>query len=475
MEKRSFAKNYFFELLSQLAVLALPLVTTPYLSRVLGAKAIGRYSFAGSIVSYFALLAALGTTLYGQRLIARVHNSPKVRTHFFVEVALLRAITVAIVFGAYFLLVLPHAANPLLYAAAGIEIIAVALDISWFYRGMENFGPVTLTTAVGRLAAAVCVFTLVKTREDLVLYVVIYGASILLGDLLLWLDLRKYLVRVRRWRPKLGGHFLLSLGLFVSGLSIHVYTVLDKTMIGLITRRAAQNGYYEQGQKLIRVLVTLVTVMGAVAASRAAVLWKEKKTDELRDLLMGSFRLCFALGLPLAAGIALVASRFTPIFYGAGYRPVAAILCVLAPIIPLVGASNVIGIQFFAATGREKRLTISVAIGALCNILLNLWLIFRYAALGAAIASVAAELIVTLTQCVMARRELPLFRVFLLFCRYLGFTAIMAAVGLVLSLTLGKGPAALAVIVVACAALYAALLLAFRDPVRSIFTAKGAR
>ena len=246
-------------------------------------------------------------------------------------------------------------------------------------------------------------------------------------------------------------------------------------MIGLITRRAAQNGYYEQGQKLIRVLVTLVTVMGAVAASRAAVLWKEKKIEELRDLLMGSFRLCFALGLPLATGIALVASRFTPIFYGAGYRPVAAILCVLAPIIPLVGASNVIGIQFFAATGREKRLTISVAVGALCNILLNLWLIARFAALGAAIASVAAELVVTLTQCVMARRELPLMRVFWLFCRYLGFTAVMFAVGLVLSLTLPNGPAALAVIVIVCAAVYAALLLVFRDPVRGIFTAKGAR
>ena len=472
MEKRSLAKNYFLELLSQLAILALPLVTTPYLSRVLGVRAIGRYSFAGSIVSYFALLAALGTTLYGQRLIARVHNSPKVRTHFFVEVALLRAITVVIAFGAYCLLVLPHTADPLLYAAAGIEILAVAPDISWFYRGMENFGPVTLATAVGRFAAAACVFLFVKSREDLILYVVIYGASILLGDLLLWLDLRKYLVRVRRWRPKLGGHLLLSLGLFVSVLSIQVYTVLDKTMIGLITRRAAQNGYYEQGQKLIRVLVALVTVMGAVAASRAAVLWKEKKTEELRELLMGSFRLCFALGLPLAAGVILIAPRFTPIFFGPGYRPVADILRVLAPIVPLIGASNVIGIQLFAATGREKQLTISVAVGALCNILLNLWLIARLAALGAAIASVAAELVVTLTQCVMARKELPLWHVFLLFCRYLGFTAVMFAAGLVLSLALGDGPAALAVIVLTCAAVYVALLLAFRDPVRGLFAAK---
>ena len=137
-QKPSLGRNYFFSILYQLVALSMPLVTTPYLSRVLGAHELGRFSFAGSIVSYFLLLATFGTALYGQRLIARVRHLPKVRTHFFVELWLLRLITAAVAAVAYALFVLPRCSDPLLYAVLGVEILGVWLDGSWFMQGMER-------------------------------------------------------------------------------------------------------------------------------------------------------------------------------------------------------------------------------------------------------------------------------------------------------------------------------------------------
>ncbi len=473
-ESKSLLHNYLFSVLYQAVALLAPLVTTPYLSRVLGVQGIGRYSFIGSVVSCFCLLATMGTTLYGQRLIARVRHLPKVRTHFFFELFLLRFLSVVLVTGLYFLLLVPHVSDRLLYAAAAMEILAVAADISWFFYGMERFGTVTLCTALGRVSAVVCVFLFVKTREDLLRYVVVYTASILLANLLLWLFLRRELLRVRRWRPKLASHALLSLGFFLSSLAIQLYTVVDKTMLGLITRSAEQNGYYEQAQKFIHVLVALVCAGGAVFASRLSGLWKEKRKEELQSVLLISFRLVFALSLPLCAGMLLIAPRFVPLFYGEGFLPVCGLLAVLSPLPLLIGVSNVLGVQLFAATEREKLLTLSVGAGALINVLLNLLLIPRHGALGACVASVLAELAVSAVQCIMARRELPWRRLLLLLLRYAALSALMAAVGFAVSCVLGEGIGALVLIVVACAAVYVGALLLLRDPVLSSMQKKRA-
>lgn len=469
-QKPSIGRNYLFSILYQLVALSMPLVTTPYLSRVLGAYELGRFSFAGSIVSYFLLLATFGTSLYGQRLIARVRHLPKVRTHFFLELFLLRVITTVVAAVAYAFIVLPRCGDPFLYAVLGVEILGVALDASWFLQGMERFAPITLCAALSRVAAAICVFLFVREREDLVVYCILFVAAKLLSSILLMLWVRRGLVRVKRWHVRLGAHAWLSTSLFVGSIAIGLYTVMDKTMIGLITRSAVQNGYYEQAQRIVHVIIALVTAMGVVIASRVAFLWKTKKKEELCALLLRSFRLMLALSLPAAAGLVLISPRLVPIFLGKGFAPTVPVLAVLALLIPIIGVSNVIGIQLFAATGREKLLTLSVCVGALVNLGLNFLLIPRHAALGAAIASVLAELAVSVVQLFLVRRELPVGKVLQMGMRYLVFADVMAAIGLVLHLCLGDGIPALLLIIGASSALYLLLLVLFRDPVLALFT-----
>lgn len=471
MGKKSFTKNYFFNLIYQIMAIALPLITTPYLSRVLGADSIGKYSFAQSIVSYFALFAALGTTMYGQRLIARASREPKERSKLFWEILLFRTAGALAACLIYCLTIMPGASDPLLYAVAAIEIVAVAVDVTWFYQGMEDFRPVAAYTALGKLLAILGIFLFVKSREDLVVYVILYCGSILLGNALTWLDLRHYLVGLDKEQRKLSviRHFLPALSLFISQVAIQVYVVLDKTMIGLITKSDFENGYYEQGQKLSRVLVALVTSMGVVMASRVAVLWKENKKQRVYSLIESSFRLVFALSIPIAFGVTLVASRFVPIFYGDGFEPVVPLLMVLSFMIPVIGCSNVIGIQLLVPSGREKLLTVSVSVGALVNVILNLGLIYWYASTGAAIASLLAEIVVTSVQFFFVRKEIRVIRIIKIALRYVLFGGLMAAVGFVVSMFAPDGIVGLVLIVMPCVVVYGGLLVMTKDPVFTMF------
>ncbi len=469
-KKRSFAGNYIFNLLYQVIALALPLVTTPYLSRVLGADGIGKYSFAQSIVSYFALAAALGTTLYGQRQIARVSASPEERSRLFWEIFIFRVIGALLAAGIYCCTILPiYSSSALLYAVAAIEIITVAFDITWFYQGMENFQPIAVATAVGRVLAMVAIFVFVKDKNDLIIYVICYCASLLAGNIFSWKNIKGYLVRVNPKSFRIEKHLLPALSLFVSQFAIQMYTVLDKTMIGLITGSDFENGYYEQSQKLIKVLIALVTSLGVVVASRVAVLWKEEKKKNVYDMIYGSFRFVFAIGLPMAVGCMLILSRFVPIFYGAGFEPVIPIISILVFMFPVLGCSNVIGIQLLVPTGREKLLTVSVVVGACVNVVLNLFLIYFFAAKGAALASVVAELAVTSVQFWFVRKEIKLSQVLKIFARYVLFTLIMGAVGLAIAHFAMGGILGIIIIALPCVAVYGTLLLLTKDPVFAFF------
>ncbi len=468
-KRGSFAKNYIFNLLYQVLAIALPLVTTPYLSRVLGADGIGQYSFAQSVVSYFALAAALGSTLYGQRLIARVSTEPEERSRRFWEIFLFRVLGALAAALIYCLCVLPNCSDVLLYAVASIEILTVAVDITWFYQGMEDFQPIAVCTAVGRVIAIAAVFTLVRTREDLIVYVVCYCVSILLGNLFSWYGVRKYLVAVSPRSLSLRGHLIPSVSLFASQFAIQIYTVLDKTMIGLITQSDFENGYYEQSQKLIKVLIALVTSLGVVMASRVAVLWKENKKKEVYDLMYGSFRFTFALGLPMAVGCMLILSRFVPVFYGEGFEPVISIIRVLCLMFPIIGCSNVIGIQLLVPTGREKYLTRSVLVGAGVNVAFNSLMIPLWGAMGAAAASVIAEGAVTAVQFYIVRKEIRFGQVAISFLRYSVLTAVMAVVGLAAAHFAPDGILGIAVIVLPCVAVYGLLLVILKDPVFAFF------
>lgn len=178
MAEKSIKKNYIFNLCYQLLVLFMPLIITPYISRVLGVEGIGKYSYANSIVSYFLLMAVMGTTSYGQRAIGYTQNDKESRSRCFWEVFYLRIITSSIMLLAYGFIVFCILDNGsrVIYVILALNILNVMIDITWFFQGMEEFAKTVTTSIVFRILYLITIFLFVKKSSDLWIYVLIMSA-----------------------------------------------------------------------------------------------------------------------------------------------------------------------------------------------------------------------------------------------------------------------------------------------------------
>lgn len=455
--------NYIYNLGNQMLISLMPLITAPYVSRVLGVEKIGHYSFAQSIASYFAMVAVLGTSLYGQRKIAQYRDNSAKRSRIFWEIVLLRLLLTVTVFAIYYAAIVFKSEEWALYLAVSLEILGVCFDVSWFFQGIEEFQSITACNAISKLICAIGIFTLVKSQKDIVIYAALYGCSLGLGYAFLWKYVPQKVEKVKITKLHPLSYIQPAVILFISQVAIQIYTVLDKTMIGLLTNSDEQNGYYEQSQKLIRVLVALVTSVGTVMASRVANLWINQKEKEIQGLMEKSFRLVYAVSFPIMFGVILVATRFVPFFYGEGYSGVITLLYILAVLLPVIASSNVIGIQYLVPTGQERYLTLSVTIGAAVNFLCNLFLIPNFLANGAAIGSVIAEFCVTIVQLFIVRKQLLTLRFLKMAVHYFALGIPMFIIGNLTSRLLPMNMVGMVILIVEGIGVYFITLLIARD------------
>ena len=182
--------------------------------------------------------------------------------------------------------------------------------------------------------------------------------------------------------------------MFVPQIAVQIYTVLDKTMIGKITGDMTEVGYYEQAQKIIKAALIIVTALQTVMNSRVANAYAKNDKKEIKDCLEKSFNFTFLLSIPMAFGIMAIATKFVPWYYGEGFDGVIPLLISTAPILIVIGLSGITGTQNLVQIGKQKVYTISVAVGAGVNVILNLILINYFNAVGAVIASIFAEITV---------------------------------------------------------------------------------
>lgn len=406
---KSVTKNFIYNMFYQVLTLITPLLTTPYVSRVLGATELGKYGYTQSITTYFILIGTIGIAMYGERETAYIPEGEQgnvKRTILFWEINELRLITVSVTLAAFYFSFVNHSPFGYLYAIQMIDIIANAFDISWFFQGMEEFKKTVFRNMLVKLVSVGAIFVFVKDVSDLPVYVLCYSLALLLGNLSLWLYLPKYLVRIR-WRElKVFRHLKGALVLFIPQVATQVYTVLDKTMLGVLATDISQVGYYEQSQKIVKLLLTMITSLGVVMLPRMASIYAKKNHALIQSYLDKSFRYTYLLGVPLMLGLISVVERFVPIFYGPGYEPVKGILVLISPVIIFIGLSNVLGTQYQIPTNKQKDYTWSVVTGAIVNFLLNLILIPKLNAYGAVIATVIAEFAVLFVHYYCVRKDI---------------------------------------------------------------------
>ena len=401
------------------------MITTPYLSRVLGAENIGIYSFTISITTYFILFGSLGVAIYGQREIAYVQNDIRKRSKIFFEITFMRCITLGVSLFIFYITFCLKGQYSIYYKILILEIIANAIDISWYFQGLEEFKKTVIRNIIVKLISVICIFLFVKESVDLNNYFIIYVLSTLLGNLSLWMYLPKFVQKVKIKELNLFRHVKPTIMLFIPQVATQIYTVLDKTMIGVIVSNKAEVGYYEQAQKIVKLLMTLATSLGTVMMPRIAATFASGNHEKVREYMNKSFHFILLLAFPLMFGIISVSSSFVPIFYGKGYDKVIPLLCVISPIIVLIGLSNITGTQYLLPTKKQNQYTLSVVVGAIVNFILNLILIKYFASIGASIATVIAELAVTSIQFILVRKEIKFIDVIKLSYKYVIGSLIM--------------------------------------------------
>ena len=227
MKKKSLLENVIYNVVYQILVTALPIITSPYTARVLGLRTNGYHSYTESIVTYFIIFGFLGTALYGTRKIAYVRDIPGKLTQTTWDIIWLRFILMIITLAVYIPLLCIHNEFAYLYRIQIINILAAGLDISWFFQGVEDFKRVALRNMLVKLAYVICLFTLIKSPDDLSLYVFLIVTSAFCGNLVMWFFLPQYLGRKSICRPEnLKSHLVASLGLFVPQITNYVYALL---------------------------------------------------------------------------------------------------------------------------------------------------------------------------------------------------------------------------------------------------------
>lgn len=403
--KKSIKKNYFYNLGYQILLLLTPLITTPYISRVLGADGVGTVSYAISVVSYFELFARMGIATYGQREISYVQDSLEKRSAVFWNTKVLGWCISGIALAAYLLFIL-FRQQRLLYLVLALNILAVSADVTWFFQGMEEFGIIVLRNMVFKILNVGYVFLAVRTKEDVVMYAMGLAAFLFLSNISLWCYIPRYVKPINAVELHPFRGFKAVWSLFVPTIAIQIYTVLDKTMIGVITDSSFENGYYEQAIKLSKVLLVVVTALGTVMIPRIGYYFEKKETDEVRRLMYRGYRFVWFLGIPLCFGLVMVAPNLVPWFFGEGFEKVVYLLQILSFLILAIGINNVTGMQYLIPTRRQHLFTVTVVIGAAVNFLLNMCLIRVWQSTGAAIASVAAETVIAVVQLILVRKEL---------------------------------------------------------------------
>ena len=394
MEKTSIKKNYIYNTLYQILTLLIPLITTPYASHIFEADGIGIQSYTNSIVSIFIIFASFGTAKYGQREIARNRDDKEKASKLFWEIELLNIACTSITLIVWLAFVLITDQYKMIYTVLSMQIIAVAFDISWFYGGYEKFKFITIRNVIVKIIGIIILFASVHTKSDLLLYIGLTSATGLIGNISMWTYLRKFICKVKIKDLNVKSHFKSTLVFFIPTIATSIYTILDKTMIGVITKDNAENGYYEQANKIVNMAKTIAISLNTVMYARMSYMFVENKIKEMKELLNKSLHYMFTIGVPMVLGIMGIAKNLVPWFFGDGYEKVSLILYFNSPLVLIVGLSECIGIQYLTPSGQRARSSKAVIIGAVVNFCLNLLMIPFIKSIGAAIASIFAELII---------------------------------------------------------------------------------
>ena len=403
--KSNLKLNILYNIFYQVLILIVPLVTAPYVSRVLGSSGMGIYGYTYSVSMYFVLFSMLGVLNYGNREISQVRENKEQASKTFwgiYSVQLFMGIAMTIFYLIYVLLLSKD--NQLVAALQVFYILSGVLDISWFYFGIERFRLTTTVSAINKLITAL-VFLFVQSREDVYIYTLIIAIGYLSNNIIYWFMLRKYI----SFRPvsyqESKKHIRPLLVLFMPVIAVSVYKYMSKVMLGLMVD-INEVAIFEAAEKFINLPVGVIAAIGTVMLSRITNMMAHADKDNIRYYNYVSMLVVMFLSIGMSFGLGGIGQVFIPFFYGSDFVQSTNVLLVLLPSIMFVSWANVVRTQYLLPSKKDKFYCLSVSLGAVVNLIINLLLIPQYGAVGAAVATTITEFSVCLLQSYFSRKQM---------------------------------------------------------------------
>lgn len=402
MKTHSIKFNFIMNAILTVSSVIFPMITFPYYSRILGAEGTGSIGFAISVVAYFTMIASLGVPTYGIRACAKVRDNKEKLSQTVQELLIINGITTALMYIAFFvsLSVVPKFGEQKeILIMVSVSIVLNTMGGQWLYSALEKYSYITLCTLVFKILGIVLMFAFIHKPEDYILYGGISAIASYGSGILNFINMRKYVTLKKTGPYDFKRHIKPILTFFLMSASISIYTNLDKVMLGFM-KTNTDVGYYDASVRIKTILVSVVTSLGTVLLPRMSFYIEKGEKEAFNRTLTKAFRFVMVAATGLMVFFILFARESILLLSGNEFLPAVLPMQLLMITLLLIGLSNITGIQILTPLGEEQKVLISILAGAILDFILNLFLIPRYASAGAAFATVMAELVVLVVQCI---------------------------------------------------------------------------
>lgn len=399
-KQKSLKLNFIMNALLTMSQFIFPLITFPYVSRILLPEGTGKVSFASSVISYFLMFAQLGIPTYGIRACAKVRDNREKLTRTVHEIFI---INMAMTLLVYFMLAIALFTVPrlqqdkLLFLIVSSTIILNAIGMEWLYKALEQYAYITLRSILFKVLALVAMFMFIHEKSDYV----VYGATSILASsasyIFNFVNVHKYINMRPVGKYNFKQHMKPIAVFFAMSCATTVYTHLDTVMLGFM-KTDADVGYYNAAVKIKSILVSVVTSLGTVLLPRASYYVEHGMKEEFQRITRKAINFVFLIATPLMIYFILFAKEGIFFLSGDAYARSILPMQIIMPTLLFIGLSNIMGIQILVPLGKEKVVLYSEIAGAVADLIINLILIPVMGAVGAAIGTIVAEAVVLIWQ-----------------------------------------------------------------------------
>lgn len=391
MQEKKISINIFYNILNQIVSFIVPLILSPYVARVLSAELIGDYSYALANSSYFVLIEALGFSLYGMLKVSANRADKNYISTLFKEIMIAKFFLMVICIIVYTIsFVWTSSDNKILCAIMIMNIISTGIDSTWFLMGMEDFKTTALRNIAVRLVNVFLIIILVKSKKDFLIYAIIMQLSNVISYIVVFPTVKKYIISSKVSFKNILKHTIKSLIYFVPGIVNTIFTSADKTVLGAFAN-SYEVGVYEQASKICSLCGSVINSISNVVMPRVTYLNHNASNEKSKRFMFKTLHYASIVAIAVTVGIICISDEFVPLFFGLGYEKSAILLKILAFNVLMSILANYIGQQCLISNDKQNQYNIAISMGAILNVILNLFMVERFQSVGVSVASVVSS------------------------------------------------------------------------------------